>query len=67
MDALADRFAELGTNLSLSIPYTEGKALDLIYKHGTVLNTEYATDAIHVKARMPNRYLKSVSQFLVPS
>ena len=67
MDALANRFAELGTNLSLSIPYTEGKALDLIYKHGTVLNTEYATDAIHVKARMPNRYLKSVSQFLVPS
>ena len=67
MDALANRFAELGTNLSLSIPYTEGKALDLIYKHGTVLNTEYATDAIHVEARMPNRYLKSVSQFLVPS
>ena len=67
MDALANRFAELGTNLSLSIPYTEGKALDLIYKHGTVLNTEYATDAIHVKARLPNRYLKSVSQFLVSS
>ena len=67
MDALANRFAELGTNLSLSIPYTEGKALDLIYKHGTVLNTEYATDAIHVEARMPNRYLKSVSQFLAPS
>ena len=67
MDALADRFAELGMNLSLSIPYTEGKALDLLYKHGTVLNTEYATDAIHVKARLPNRYLKSVSQFLVSS
>ena len=67
MDALANRFAELGTNLSLSIPYTEGKALDLLYKHGTVLNTEYATEAILVKARMPNRYLKSVSQFLVAS
>ena len=67
MEALANRFADLGTNLDLSIPYTEGKALDLLYKHGTVLNTEYADEAIHVKARLPNRYLKSVSQFLVSS
>ena len=67
MEALSSRFAELGLDLSLSIPYTDGKALDLLYKHGTVLNTEYAADAIHVKARMPNRYLKSVSEFLVSS
>ena len=67
METLSSRFTELGPNLSLSIPYTDGKALDLLYKHGTVLNAEYATDAIHVKARMPNRYLKSVSEFLVPS
>ena len=67
VDALAHRFAERGTNLSLSIPYTEGKVLDLLHKHGTVLDTEYATEAVHVKARLPNRYLKSVSQFLVSS
>ena len=67
MEALSNRFAEIGTNLSLTIPYTDGKALDLLYKHGTVLNAEYAADAIHVKARMPNRYLKSVSEFLVSS
>jgi GTP-binding protein HflX len=67
MEALAKRFAELGTSLSFSIPYTEGKTLDLLYKHGTVLNTEYADEAIHVKARLPNRYLKSVSEFLVSS
>ena len=67
VDALAHRFAERGTNLSLSIPYTEGKMLDLLHKHGTVLDTEYTTEAVHVKARLPNRYLKSVSQFLVSS
>ncbi len=67
MEALSNRFVELGPNLSLSIPYTDGKALDLLYKHGTVLNAEYAADAIHVTARMPNRYLKSVSEFLVSS
>ncbi len=67
MDALSNRFVELGPDLSLSIPYTDGKALDLLYKYGTVLNAEYAADAIHVKARMPNRYLKSVSEFLVSS
>ena len=67
MKALSNRFIEIGPDLSLSIPYTDGKALDLLYKHGTVLNAEYAADAIHVKARMPNRYLKSVSEFLVSS
>ena len=67
IDALAHRFAERGMNLSLSIPYTEGKALDLLHKHGTVLDTEYAAEAVHVKARLPNRYLKSVEQFLVSS
>ncbi len=66
-DALAHRFGERGMNLSFSIPYTEGQALDLLYKHGTVLNTEYAAEAVHVKVRLPNRYLKSVSQFLVSS
>lgn len=67
MEALSDRFIEIGPDLSLSIPYTDGKALDLLYKHGTVLNAEYTADAIQVKARMPNRYLKSVSEFLVSS
>ncbi len=67
MEALANRFADLGTNLDLTIPYTEGKTLDLLYKYGAVLNTEYTEEAIHVKARLPNRYLKSVSEFLVSS
>ena len=67
IEALAQRFAERGTDISLCIPYTEGKALDLLHKHGIVLDTEYAAEAVHVKARLPNRYLKSVSQFLVSS
>lgn len=67
IEALSQRFAERGTDISLCIPYTEGKALDLLHKHGIVLDTEYATEAVHVKARLPNRYLKSVSQFLVSS
>lgn len=67
IDALAHRFAERGTELSLCIPYTAGKVLDLLHKHGTVLETEYTNEAVHVKARLPNRYLKSVEQFLVSS
>ena len=67
VEALAHRFAERGTNLSLSIPYTEGKVLDLLHKHGIVMETEYAAEAVYVKARLPNRHLKSVSQFLVSS
>ena len=64
-ETLAQRFASHGAMLNLSIPYTEGKALDMLYKHGTVLGTEYAEDAVHVKARLPSRYLKSVLQFSV--
>jgi len=64
-DTLAQRFASHGAMLNLSIPYTEGKVLDMLYKHGTVLGTEYAEDAVHVKARLPSRYLKSVLQFSV--
>ena len=65
METLAQRFASHSTMIDLSIPYTDGKALDMLYKHGTVLGTEYAEDAVHVKARLPSRYLKSVSQFAI--
>ena len=67
IDALAHRFAESGTDLSLCIPYIEGKVLDLLHKHGIVLDIKYATEAVYVEVRLPNRYLKSVSQFLVSS
>ena len=67
IDALAHRFAEHGTDLSLCIPYIEGKVLDLLHKHGIVLDIKYATEAVYVEVRLPNRYLKSVSQFLVSS
>ena len=65
MEKLADHFVSHSVTLDLSIPYTDGKTLDMLYKHGTVLETEYEAAAVHVKARLPSRYLKSVSQFAV--
>ncbi len=65
VEALAQRFITHGPTLSLSIPYTEGKVLDLLYKHGTVLDTEYTDEAAYVKARVPSRYLKAVQKFSV--
>ncbi len=65
MKKLADHFVSHSVTLDLSIPYTDGKTLDMLYKHGTVLETEYEAAAVHVKARLPSRYLKSVSQFAV--
>ncbi len=65
VETLAQRFAERGRSLSLCIPYTEAKTLDILHKHGTVIDTEYADEAMHVTARLPERYIKSVSQFLV--
>ncbi|RKU28992.1 GTPase HflX [Candidatus Poribacteria bacterium] len=65
MDSLGERFASSGATLYLNIPYTEGKTLDMLYKHGTVMGTDYAEDGVHVKARLPSRYIKSVSQYSV--
>ena len=63
MELLAERFASQGTTINLHIPYKDGKVLDLLYKHGTVLDTEYADEAVHVRARIPSRHLKSVAKF----
>ncbi len=65
MEMLAERFASHGAMINLHIPYKNGKVLDLLYKHGTVLDTKYADEAVHVKARIPSRHLKSVSKFAV--
>ncbi len=65
MEILAERFASYGAMINLHIPYKDGKVLDLLYKHGTVLDTKYADEAVHVKARIPSRHLKSVSKFAV--
>ena len=65
LDSLAERFCSSGATLYLNIPYTDGKKLDMLYKHGTVLDTDYAEDGVHVKARLPSRYVKSVSQYSI--
>ena len=61
---LAERFAVHTTDISLTIPYAEGKILDFLYKHGEVLETDYQGDGIQVKARIADRYLKSVRPFM---
>ena len=66
-EALAQRFVNRGATVVLSIPYTAGKTLDLLYKHGTVLDTAYGAEAVRVNARVPSRYLKAVKPFLVPA
>lgn len=61
---LAERFAERDIDISLNIPYIEGKTLDFLYKHGEVLDTDYQADGIQVNARIPRRHLKSVKPFM---
>ena len=65
MEMLAERFASHGAMINLHIPYKDSKVLQLLYKHGTVLDAEYADEAVHVKARIPSRHLKAVSKFAV--
>ena len=61
---LAERFAVHTSDIALTIPYAEGKILDFLYKHGEVLETDYQGDGIQVKARIADRYLKSVRPFM---
>ncbi len=64
-DTLAQRFAVHQIPIHLGIPYTDGKTLDLLYKHGTVSDTKYTTELVRVEARIPSRYLKAVEPFLI--
>ena len=61
---LANRFAENDVDVSLTLPYSEGKKLDFVYKNGEVLEVNYQGDAILVTARVPERYLEGLKQFM---
>ena len=61
---LANRFAENDVDVSLTLPYSEGKKLDFVYKNGEVLEVNYQGDAILVTARVPERYLVGLKQFM---
>ncbi len=61
---LAKRFAEDDVEVSLTLPYTEGKTLDFVYKNGEALEVDYEGDSILVKARIPGRYLEGLRQFM---
>lgn len=61
---LANRVTENDVEVSLVLPYSEGKKLDFVYKNGEVLKVDYQDDAILVTARMPERYLEGFKQFM---
>ncbi|MCZ6676858.1 MAG: GTPase HflX, partial [Candidatus Poribacteria bacterium] len=64
---LAERFSTSHIDMSLALSYQDGKALDYLYKHGEVLDTDYRGDSIQVKARIPHRYLKALDQLTTNS
>ena len=57
---LAERFATQDVDISLALSYQDGKALDYLYKHGEVFDTDYQGESIRVKAKLPQRYLKTL-------
>ena len=61
---LANQFAEDDVDVVLTLPYSEGKRLDFVYKHGEVLDVKYQGTAILVKAKLPVRYLEGLKQFM---
>ncbi len=62
---LTNRFAEDDVDVSLTLPYSEGKKLDFVFKNGEVLEVDYQVDAILVKARVPERHLGGLKRFVV--
>ncbi len=64
---LVDRCAENRQEVWFTLPYTEGKTLDFLYKNGEVLETDYQGDAVLVKARIAQRFLQKLRQFVSQS
>ena len=66
-ELLAERFSTQDVDMSLALSYQDGKALDYLYKHGEVFDTDYQGESIRVKARLPQRYLKALERLTTNS
>lgn len=64
---LAKRFSTHAIDISLALSYQDGKALDYLYKHGKVLETNYQGNLIQVKARIPRRHMKALNLLVMNS
>ena len=66
-ELLAERFSVQDVDVSLALSYQDGKALDYLYKHGEVFDTDYQGESIKVKAKLPQRYLKALDRLTTNS
>ncbi len=66
-DVLAERFSTQDIEVSIALSYQDGKALDYLYKHGEVFDTDYQGESIQVKAKLPQRYLKALERLTTNS
>ena len=66
-ELLAERFSTQDVDMSLALSYQDGKALDYLYKHGEVFDTDYQGESIRVKAKLPQRYLKALERLTTNS
>ena len=66
-DLLTERFSIQDVDVSLALSYQDGKALDYLYKHGEVFDTDYQGESIRVKAKLPQRYLKALGRLTTNS
>ena len=66
-ELLAERFSTQSVDVSLALSYQDGKALDYLYKHGEVFDTDYQGESIRVKAKLPQRYLKALDRLTTNS
>ena len=66
-DLLTKRFSTQDVEVSLALSYQDGKALDYLYKHGEVFDTDYQGESIKVKAKLPQRYLKALDRLTTNS
>ncbi len=66
-DLLAERFSTQDVEVSIALSYQDGKALDYLYKHGEVSDTDYQGESIRVKAKLPQRYVKALGRLTTNS
>ena len=66
-ELLAKRFSTQDVDVSLALAYQDGKALDYLYKHGEVFDTDYQGESIQVKAKLPQRHLKALDRLTMNS
>jgi GTP-binding protein HflX len=63
LTAIENELYENLTELSVLLPYSEGRLISLFYEHGLIENTSHDGEAVSIEGRIPERYTREFAAY----